>query len=208
MTPVADDMSQAIVMILNLQNEIVHPDGSIGARGNAARVRDRGVLAHTATVLAAARARGLPVFYVGNAYNAEYDGLNRSVKLFAELEPLQKMQEDSWGARFHEQVAPLEQDTVVYHAGIGSFANSNIADLLPAPADTHVYVAGVSTRLVVEAAVFELTDRGYRVTVLADCCAAASDAAHDDALKTLSLFAEIGESENFVTAARPGDGRT
>lgn len=193
---------RSIVMVFNMQNEIVHPDGHIGARGNAARVRDRGVLGHTAAVLCAARACGVAVFYVGNAYNAAYDGLNRSVTLFAEHEPQQRMQLGSWGTEFHADIAPLAGDTVVYRAGLGSFANSNIGELLPAPAGTHVYLAGVSTRLVVEAAVFELTDRGYRVTVLADCCAAASQTAHQDALKTLSLFAHIGESGDAISALR------
>ncbi len=196
------DPTRTIVMIFNMQNEIVHPQGHIGARGNAARVRDRGVLIHTATVLSAARTRGLPVFYVGNAYNGAYDGLNRSVKLFAEQERLQRMQLGSWGAQFHAQVAPLDEDTVVYHAGIGSFANCAIGDLLPAAEGTHVYVAGVSTRLVVEAAVFELTDRGYQVTVLADCCTASGQAAHDDALQTLALFAGIADSDDFVRSVR------
>ena len=191
----------SIVMVLNMQNEIVHPDGHIGARGNAARVSDRGVLAHTAAVLAAARDRGLPVFYVGTGYDAAYDGLNRSVRLFAEQEPLRQMQLGSWSVQFHSQIAPLAGDTVVYHAGIGSFANSAIGELLPPGPGTHVYLAGVSTRLVVEAAVFELTDRGYQVTVLADCCAAASQAAHDDALQTLSLFATIADSTEFLASA-------
>jgi len=73
--------------VFNLQNEIVHPDGSIGARGNAAVVAERGVIPRTAALLAAARAAGIGVFYLGSGYNDRYDGLNRTVTLFAEHEP-------------------------------------------------------------------------------------------------------------------------
>lgn len=188
----------SVMAVFNLQNEIVHPDGSIGARGNAAVVAERGVIKNTAALLAAARAAGLPVFYVGSGYNDRYDGLNRTVTLFAEHEPEGRLQAGSWGASFHDGIAPRDGDTVFYRGGIGAFAATPIGDLLPPPDGTRVYVAGVSTRLVVEAAVFEFTDRGYAVTVVEDCCAAASPQAHEDAISTLRMFAEIEPSGQVI----------
>lgn len=190
---------RSVVAIFNMQNEIIHPDGKIGARGNAAVVRERGILAKTAALLAAARAASIPVFYVGSGYNASYDGLNRSVTLFAEHEPSGRLQVGSWGAQFHPGIAPEDGDTVLYRGGIGCFASTPIAALLPPPDDARVYVAGVSTRLVVEAAVFEFTDRGYQVSVVEDCCAAASSQAHADAVKTLSMFAAIEPAEQVIS---------
>ena len=187
---------QPAVTVFNMQNEIVHPDGNIGARGNAAVVRERGVLANTAALLAAARARGAPVYYVGSGYDEHYGGLNRSVPLFAEHEPHGRLRIGSWGAQFHAEIAPRDGEAVLYRGGIGAFAATPIGDLLPAGA--HVYVAGVSTRLVVEAAVFELTDRGFTVSVVEDCCAAASAAAHEDAIKTLRLFAAIEPAAQVI----------
>jgi biuret amidohydrolase len=202
-----------IVMVYNVQNEIVHPDGHIGARGNAKLVAERGVLANIAAVLSAARSVGVPIFYIGNGYNENYDGLNTSVPLFAEHGPQRRMLIGTWGTAFHDDVAPHDGDKVVFRAGLGAFANSEIGRLLPPAACTHVYVAGVSTRLVVEAAVFELTDRGYAATVLEDCCAAANPDAHADALKTLALFAKIESSHDLITslgstdvAAKASDG--
>jgi nicotinamidase-related amidase len=189
---------QSVVAIFNMQNEIIHPDGKIGARGNAAVVRERGILPKTAALLAAARAASVPVFYVGSGYNESYDGLNRSVTLFAEHEPEGRLQVGSWGAQFHPDIAPEDGDTVLYRGGIGCFASTPIGELLPAPDDTQVYVAGVSTRLVVEAAVFEFTDRGYAVSVVEDCCAAASPQAHADAIKTLALFAAIEPADHVL----------
>jgi nicotinamidase-related amidase len=189
---------QPVVTVFNMQNEIVHPDGHIGARGNAALVRERGVLRNTAAVLAQARKSGAAIFYVGSGYNDRYDGLNRSVALFADSEPGRRLQVGSWGAQFHDDVAPHEGDVVLYRPGIGSFSSTPIGELLPGPDDAHIYIAGVSTRLVVEAAVFEFTDRGYLVSVLEDCCAAASPQAHADAIATLKLFAQIQSSAEVI----------
>ena len=191
-----------IVVVLNMQNEIVHPDGQIGALGNAARVEQRGVLTKTASVLAAARAAGHAIFFVGNGYDENYTGLNRSVALFADHERHRSMQIGSWSTRFHDAITPVPGDQIVYHAGLGSFANSAIATLLPPAASTHVYLAGVSTRLVVEAATFEFTDRGYPVTVIEDCCAAATAEAHAEALTTLARFASISGSAEVIDALR------
>jgi nicotinamidase-related amidase len=193
-----------IVMVFNVQNEIVHPDGHIGARGNAALVAERGVLGNIARVLSAARVADVPIFYVGNGYNDNYDGFNSSVPLFAEHRPQRRMIIGTWGTAFHDDVAPQPGDTVVFRAGLGSFANSEIGAILPAPEGVSVFIAGVSTRLVVEAAVFELTDRGYAVTVLEDCCAAATPTAHADALKTLALFARVESSGDLIDRLAAG----
>jgi nicotinamidase-related amidase len=187
-----------VVTIFNMQNEIIHQDGYIGARGNAKVVRERGILGKTAGLLAAAREHGIAVVYVGSGYNETYDGLNRSVTLFADAEPGNRLQVGSWGAQFHDDIAPRDGDTVLYRPGIGAFATTPIGSLLPAPEDSHLYVAGVSTRLVVEAAVFEFTDRGYPVSVVEDCCAAASPQAHADAIKTLALFAAIEPADQVI----------
>jgi nicotinamidase-related amidase len=193
----------AVVTVFNMQNEIIHPDGKIGARGNAAVVAGRGVIANTAALLAAARAAEVPVLYVGSGYNARYDGLNRTVTLFAEHEPEGRLQVGSWGASFHDGIAPQDGDAVFYRGGIGAFAATDIGDYLPPPDGTRVYIAGVSTRLVVEAAVFEFTDRGYAVTVVEDCCAAASPQAHEDAIKTLRMFAEIESAGQVIVRISP-----
>jgi nicotinamidase-related amidase len=197
-----------VVTIFNMQNEIIHADGHIGARGNAKVVQERGILRKTASLLAAARGHGIPVFYVGSGYNEAYDGLNRSVALFADAEPGHRLQVGSWGAQFPAEIAPRDGDTVLYRPGIGAFTSTNIGSLLPAPEDSRVYVAGVSTRLVVEAAVFEFTDRGYPVSVVEDCCAAASPQAHADAIKTLALFAAIEPADQVIArlSGAPGAG--
>lgn len=187
-----------VVLLLNLQNEIVHPDGEIAAHGNAAQVADRNVLGNVATLLAAARPAGLPIIYAGNGYHPDYSNLNQNVPLFAANATRHRLRNGSWEAEFHRDIAPQGGDTVLLRGGLGLFASTDVAARLPHPSGTRIFVAGVSTRLVVEAVVFELTDRGYAVTVVEDCCAANSVAAHTEAIQTLTKFARISPTADAV----------
>jgi nicotinamidase-related amidase len=191
---------RAAVLALHLQNEIVDPAGTIARRGNAVQVAERRVLQNTARLLAHARSNRMPVFHVGSGYTAGYPELNRNVPLFAEHEKHGSLQVGTWGAAFHPDVAPADGEPQVHHGGIGIFATTGIQKLLTERGVGRLLVAGVSTRLVVEAVVFEATDRGYAVSVVQDCCASASAELHAGALRVLAMFAAIVSVDDVVDA--------
>ena len=79
------------------------------------------------------------------------------------------------------------------------------AQLLRAAGVTKVAVCGVATRLVVEAAVFELTDRGFEVYLVEDCCASARADLHDQSVEILRGFAAVAKAQDMgsqFTSAR------
>jgi nicotinamidase-related amidase len=57
-----------------------------------------------------------------------------------------------------------------------------------------VWYSAWRTRLVVEAAVFELTDRGYETFVVEDCCASGRADLHAQSIEILRAFATIVSS--------------
>jgi biuret amidohydrolase len=192
---------RAAVLALHFQNEIVDPAGTIARRGNAAQIAERQVLQNTGRLLAHARSNRMPVLHVGSGYTAGYPELNRNVPLFSEHEKHGSMQVGTWGAAFHPAVAPADGEPQVYHGGIGVFAGTGIQKLLIERGVGRLLVAGVSTRLVVEAVVFEATDRGYPVSVVQDCCASASAELHSGALRVLAMFATIVSVDDVVGVA-------
>jgi biuret amidohydrolase len=195
------------VLALHFQNDIVDPAGTIARRGNAAQVAQGLVLQKTARLLAHARGNRMPVIHVGSGYTPGYPELNRSVPLFAEHERHGSMLVGSWGAAFHPDVAPAPGEPAIYHGGIGIFASTDVEKLLTERAITRLLVAGVSTRLVVEAVVFEATDRGYAVSVVADCCASASAELHVGALGVLARFAAVVSVDDVAGGTHPAPGQ-
>jgi nicotinamidase-related amidase len=58
-----------------------------------------------------------------------------------------------------------------------------------------VNVMGMATQFSVEHTVRDAADMGYRVRLLADCCASGDLEAHRASLRTLSMLADVVGSE-------------
>ncbi len=179
------------VLALHLQNEIVHPDGQIGRNGNARQVAERGVLDNARRVMDAARAAGAPVIHIGVGYLRGHPYPTSASPYLHQMPAQGFLQQGSWGAQFHETVAPAPGDAVLWHTGLGPFCATGLLELLQAYGVRKVLHFGVSTRLVVEASVFEATDRGFPSVVVEDCCAAAKPELHEQGMAILKLFAEV-----------------
>jgi nicotinamidase-related amidase len=75
-------MDRTSLLVLDVQNELVDPAGKVGSMGFAKVVEQRGLLAKTAAVIAAMRAKGQPVAFVNVGFRADYGGaISRSARL-------------------------------------------------------------------------------------------------------------------------------
>ena len=179
------------LLALHLQNEIVDAEGSIGKRGNAAQVAQRRVLENAGRLMATARRNGLPIIHVGSGYLRAHPGTMSAAPHFAAAHAQGLLLQGSWSAGFPEMVAPQAGDAVLYHTGIGPFQAEGLDALLRCYGIKALMQFGVSTRLVVEASVFEATDRGYTSYVVEDCCAAAKSELHEQAIEIIKVFGDV-----------------
>ena len=183
--------TETAVLALHLQNAVIHPDGVIARRGNAEQVQQRNVLGNVRQVFTAARTAGAPIFHVANSTLPNHPGPMSSAPMFRSVHAEGIFLRGSWGASFHDDAAPAPGETVLHHAGILSFPDTGLQELLQRFGVRKVLVFGVATRFVVEAAVFELTDRGYDTYVVEDCCAAGRPELHAQGIEILRGFATI-----------------
>jgi nicotinamidase-related amidase len=181
------DPPRAAVLALHFQRDIVASGGAFGAL-LADGVARRGVLARTASALAAARAAGVLVVHGRVTFPAGHPGLDAAIPLFGTIVEQDALVQGTAGAEIVDAVAPGPSDMVVDHTGTSAFGGGELQRRLQAHGIDTVVIAGVATNIIVDGTAREATNRGLRTFVLADCCSAGDDATHEAALATLATI--------------------
>lgn len=189
------------LLVMDFENDIVHPEGAFKDFGFAQMVQDNGVLDKTAQLLAAARRSGTLVIYVSVKFRPGYPERPANAPLWQGLHAANALVEGSWGASIHDAVAPQEGEAVVTKRGVSAFTASDLEPILKNKRIGTLLLAGVATNFVVEGTAREASDRGYQVVVVGDCCASVSQEAHDAALSVaLPFLAAISTLEETAAA--------
>ncbi|GLY91838.1 cysteine hydrolase family protein [Actinoallomurus iriomotensis] len=198
-------MSRTALLMLDYQVAMCDsgPHGRQPALAEQVAARD--VLARAERTLGAARSAGLFVVHVRLAFDPSYElRTNRSAR-FTAYRTAAAMLLGSTEAEFVPQVAPLPSEPIVTKGGVNPFIGTPLTEMLLGNAITRVVLGGVATNLVVEAAARHAVDTGLDVVVLEDLCASFAADMHDFAVtRTLPLFAEVSDSERFLSSIAEG----
>lgn len=191
------------MVVVELQNDLAHPslcdkNGLSGALARA--VRDQRVLENLPPVLAACRARGVPVIYATKERHPSLP-LPDGPPIY-KLAGDPKLVHGTWGAQVIDAVAPQPADIVLprFTSLDPSYGSSlwSVCDALGARA---LILAGISTTLAVEGTVRAAVNRGYRAIVMEDCCASAPAEWHRiSAFEIMPLIAEVVPSSLVLDA--------
>jgi nicotinamidase-related amidase len=172
-------------------NEIAHSEGKLSARGYADFLDRHGTLDRIARLLAAARGGGVPVFHVRVGFSPDYREQPEHSPLFGPARKHQVFALGTWATEFHPLAQPAAGETVIVKHRVSAFYGTPLDLILRNLGVGEVLIAGVATDLAVQSASRDAHDRGYRVTIVGDCCASVSDRDHEDALRLLSKVARI-----------------
>lgn len=194
-------MRAPVVLALHYQNDQLHPEGRIRvglSEDDPARAH---LIAAAGRLLAGARARGWPIIHVRMAFRPDYADLARNTPIFRKTEEIGAVRDGHWGSEFFAELAPLDspREFAFKHNRISAFYGTELEALLRLLDAKQLVIAGIATHSVVESTVRDAADRGYEVTVAADACAAAG-AAHDNALASMRLIAEVGDVDGALAA--------
>jgi ureidoacrylate peracid hydrolase len=106
----------------------------------------------------------------------------------------------SWGADFHA-VRPAAGEPVVIKHRYSAVPNTGLVTLLEQRRIRSVLLAGVATDTCVESTARDLYFIDYYVTLVADCCAAASSSDHEGALRRFERdYGAVVGSGDVVTS--------
>lgn len=193
------DPTRTAVVGIHLQNDIVTADGAFGGFF-AQNVLDRRVLPIAANLLSAARTAQIPVFYTRVGWDEGHRTLHANNPLLSIVGQQKCCVNGTWQTEIVSEVAPQDADLVLTNERVSGLADSPLDTLLRARGVDTIVVFGVATNLSVEDTARHASNLGYRVVVVEDACAAATDEAHRASVETLGLLAEVGTSEDVLAA--------
>ena len=137
-----------------------------------------GLLPKVAQAIAGARENKIPVIYVTVGFRQgapEVSVNNKGVAAVKERLATVNMDEFT---KVHPDLAPQDGELTVMKRRLSAFSGSDLELVLRAFGIQHMVLTGVSTNGVVLSTLREATDKDYRLTVLADCCADGDEEVH------------------------------
>jgi nicotinamidase-related amidase len=188
---------KAVYLVLDMQNDLVHPDGPNGKSPLGAQVRERDVVARTAQALASFRQAGVAVGFVRVGFSPDYHECPRNSPVFGGAAKAGLFKLGEWGTEIHPSLEQHDGDIQVVKHRVSPFYSTTLMAQLRAARIDRIYCSGVSTQAVVQATVRDAHDRDFDVIVVEDGCAAPSAEEHANSIQSISRFCRIVTSDKL-----------
>jgi ureidoacrylate peracid hydrolase len=190
--------AETAVLVIDLQNDTVHPDGAYAATGAADHAAAQNVIAHAGAVVTAARAAGSPVFYSRILVYRRPGLSGDNAPVFRMLAP-DTFVLGSWGAQLVDGMDPRADEVVLDRTRMSVFNGTGIDSMLRNLGVRRLLVVGAWTNMAVEHTVRDAADHGYRVTLVADATSSLSAEWQQAAVGfALTNIAEISDTATVV----------
>ncbi len=184
-----------MLLVLDMQNDLVHAEGPNGQSPLGAQVRSRGILAKGAQVIAKARAAGVRIGYVRVGFSPDYRECPPNSPVFSGAPKAGLFKLGTWGTEIHPELAPRPEDVQVVKHRVSPFYSTNLEVQLKTLGIGRIYCFGVSSQAVVQATVRDGHDRDFEMVLIEDCCAAHSPEEHANSMGSLGRFCRVVSSE-------------
>jgi nicotinamidase-related amidase len=187
----------AIYLVLDMENDIIHEDGPNGEKGYGPQARSRNIVSNTARALEKARAAGVQVGYVRVGFSPDYRECPPDSPIFRKAPVAGVFKLGTWGTEVHPGIKPQDGDFDIVKHRVSPFYGTSLEPVLRANGIKTIYVSGVSTNAVVQSAVREGHDRDYRMVIIEDGCCALTDEEHRNSIEGMRRFARVVTSDEL-----------
>ncbi|QJR79442.1 cysteine hydrolase [Alteromonas pelagimontana] len=179
------------IIAVDFINEIIHPDGKMAAQGYSKFAQHHNTLDNVASLLTLGRKRGDLIIHVGLGFSEHYAEQPETSPLFGAAKENGILKLGHWGTRFHEKVAPLDEEVVLVKHRVSAFYSTTLELILRTNGVKKLLIAGCATDLAVQSTARDGHDRDFHCTIVEDCCAAGSEDDHQETLKLVKKVANI-----------------
>ena len=174
--------SRNCLLIIDMQNELLHPEGKLYHGGFPAEFGS--LVANVRRLLAGARAKAVPVIFIYTAYHPSFvDASPQS--------PSRKsgsLLEDTWGVKILDEIAPQKSEVVIRKRRPSAFFDTPLDSVLRGLGARTIFLCGAATNRSVESTARDAFNRDYESVIVSDGTAARSLAAHAASLESLGGF--------------------
>ena len=201
MNPSGPDIDRSALIIVDMQNDFVHPEGGFAhrARENPEAKIDlpflMGTVPYAKRLADSFRRAGRPVVYIAHVLKPDYSdaqfpywratrGSLSGNRTF--------ITEGTWGAQIIDELKPLPGEHLVVKKGFGGFSNTPLDTILRNLGVTTCVICGVTTCVCVSTTVRGGVEHNYRMILVSDAVAEVHRDTHEAELKTMArVFAEV-----------------
>lgn len=187
-------MTKKALLVLDVINELVHQDGSVGKDGFYQQSIQRNLLKNIKETIYSARQEGVAVIYVVFGFDNKFSEWSDQSKLFRHVKERQQAILGSWSTEIHECVKPESSEYIITKHRIDPFYNTNLEMILRVNDIEEVFLSGVSSEFVVLATTLSAHDRDYKVRVIEDCVSSSDQHSHECAMHIINKIADITTS--------------
>src|SRR5499425_2253639 len=191
------DPRVAALIVVDVQNDFVSPEGSAGKRGEDVSAALT-MVPNLLRLINEARRVGLTVVYIRTTHS-EWTDTPSWIYRSSQKSGLNTCREGTWGAELYEGVAPLPGERVVIKHRYSAFINTDLNTVLKAKNVESVLVTGVATNVCVETTARDAYMYDYYVTLVEDCSAASNEAMHKATVQNISEhFGLVVKSDEII----------
>lgn len=186
-----DNPKKSALLLVDLQNDFIHPDGAY-ARGGAVAASIAAVPERIAPLAAAMRARGSLAISTHFTLVPGFGGEPIISPHLKQLRPFLRTGDfapGSWGHSVVDALQPI--DVAIEKVAYSAFYMTRLEWVLRKTGIEHLIVGGIVTNGGVSSTIRDAHVRDIEVTVLEDGCAAFSDEVHKTAIAALAPVAQI-----------------
>jgi ureidoacrylate peracid hydrolase len=184
--PFRYDPAHTALIVVDVQNDFCHPEGSLAKIGNDTSATVE-MVPRLVKLIEEARAADLPVIFIQTIHDETNDSpqwLNRYASDPADERGSITCRTGSWGGEFYG-VKPLPDENVVVKYRYSAFIGTNLNIVLTTLGIKSLLFTGVATEVCVESSLRDGLFAEYYVSLVEDAAASYSQAAHDASVRVV-----------------------
>lgn len=196
------DPRKTALLIIDMQNDYVHPEGVFHRNGLIIENPDQ-IIAHQKEVIDFCKRLKIPVIYLRWVIRVDSEGKPIDSGLYTKVRPFllkEGLRQGTWGAQCIEDLPAPDYD--IKKVRPSGFYNTNLEVLLRGLNVDTILIAGIYTNQCVETTARDAWARDFNFVLLEDCMTSSDISLHNASLRSVGFLGSVLSSQEIMEMFR------